>query len=306
MKVAHYWPNRFMARWTEYCPGVEFMNQSCDASCDLIYAGSISVLDRGIAAKRKFSKPLVCWVWDIPFNWRDWCPGLGRKDCLRDNVGRDDINANRVSLLKECDLVISASKFTQATLKDLGIASEQIYFYIDTDELEWIPAGEKKRQAIQVSRYFWNKRFEDSIRAASLAGCELVCIGSKQSQVYFDYLKSCGAVPRTGVSREETIREIKSSAVLVSPSIFEGWGITPIEAIYCGVPILLADIPVFREVWGDGALYHRQRDFEDMAEKLRQLLGDEDLQKKIVKDCRPRIAEFTPEKFARRWKALVN
>jgi len=41
---------------------------------------------------------------------------------------------------------------------------------------------------------------------------------------------------------------------LVQPSLSEGFGLTGVEAMAQGTPILASDIPIFREIYGDGAI----------------------------------------------------
>ena len=71
MKIAYYYPPQTMVEkdlfFCKYT-GYEFLHQSCDASVDMIYAGSVSVLPQAMSVKTQFNKPLICWVWDIPYN----------------------------------------------------------------------------------------------------------------------------------------------------------------------------------------------------------------------------------------------
>ena len=314
MKIAYYYPPQtivekdlFFCKYTGY----EFLHHRCDASVDMIYAGSVSVLPQAMVSKIQFNKPLICWVWDIPYNWREWHMS---EEGMKKNASRDAVNKHRVELLKKCDLVMTGSKWTQNVLKDqYGISSEQIYFYIDMDSIDAVPSQKKEKQITQISRYFYNKKFEHTIMAArDLTDYKVVLIGSGLGSPYSKELKECSNKYNKNVvfngilSRRDVIANIKKSTVLASPSVFEGWGMTPAEALYCGVPVLLSDLEVFKEQYGDKVLYHKRNDVDDMKEKLELLISDKELQKKIVKDCQPIIAEFTAEKFANRWKKIVN
>ena len=53
----------------------------------------------------------------------------------------------------------------------------------------------------------------------------------------------------------EKFREIKRSSLMLFPSFFEGFGLPPVEAQYCNVPCTTFDLPVLREVSGDGLVY---------------------------------------------------
>jgi glycosyltransferase involved in cell wall biosynthesis len=55
-------------------------------------------------------------------------------------------------------------------------------------------------------------------------------------------------------------------------SEYEGFGLTPLEALTAGVPIVVLDTPVAREVYGDAADYVGVGDIEAAANALRRFL----------------------------------
>ncbi|MFD2090353.1 glycosyltransferase family 4 protein [Blastococcus deserti] len=61
-----------------------------------------------------------------------------------------------------------------------------------------------------------------------------------------------GAVRLTGYLADEDLRSVVAgAAALVYPSLYEGFGLPPLEAFACGVPVVASDLPVTREVVGD-------------------------------------------------------
>jgi glycosyltransferase involved in cell wall biosynthesis len=294
---------RLFCKYTNY----DFLYNNCNKNADLIYCGSISVLDKAVKASKEYNKKLVCWVWDYTgFAWRDWVKNdpIG----IQANEFRDESNKVVVKLLQECDLIISASKYTQKTLRRLGLDSEQIYNCIDTEGIDSIPSQVKENQIIQMSRYYYNKRFELSVLATIGLPYKMVCVGFGQEYCRARIL----GLPNNNMEiycdaeRGDAVRHLKRSKLLVSPSVFEGWGITPVEALYCNIPVLLSDLEVFKEVYGNRVIYHNQDDIEDMENKIKLIMEDENLQKKIVYDCKDVIREFTPKKFAKRLVKLIG
>jgi glycosyltransferase involved in cell wall biosynthesis len=69
----------------------------------------------------------------------------------------------------------------------------------------------------------------------------------------------------------------------VFPALAEGFGIPTLEAMACGAPVLLSDIPVFREVAADAALYFPPYDEEALADCMLQVLEDPVRNKHIAK-----------------------
>jgi glycosyltransferase involved in cell wall biosynthesis len=62
------------------------------------------------------------------------------------------------------------------------------------------------------------------------------------------------------------------AAGFVYPSIYEGFGLPPLEAMACGCPVAVSDIPAHREVCAETVLYFDPFNPEDLSSKLEWLL----------------------------------
>lgn len=87
--------------------------------------------------------------------------------------------------------------------------------------------------------------------------------------------------------------------VLVNPSLYEGFGFPPVEAMACGCPVIVSNAGALPEVVGDAALVVDPRDAEGMAEAIRQVLEDGSLRRRLVTAGLRRASQFTWERCAR-------
>jgi glycosyltransferase involved in cell wall biosynthesis len=80
----------------------------------------------------------------------------------------------------------------------------------------------------------------------------------------------------SGSVDDEKLKNLLGSAVLlVQPSLYEGFGLPPLEAMILGTRVLVSDIPVFREIYsGFPVVFFRSGDSIDLKEKMRKILDD--------------------------------
>ncbi|TFD57811.1 glycosyltransferase family 1 protein [Cryobacterium suzukii] len=74
-----------------------------------------------------------------------------------------------------------------------------------------------------------------------------------------------------GVTDEEYYRLVRSATALVTASFDEGFGIPLVEAMSHGIPVVVSDIPIFREIGGAAALYFDPRSADAIAAAVRRL-----------------------------------
>lgn len=94
------------------------------------------------------------------------------------------------------------------------------------------------------------------------------------------------------VSREELVRRYRESRVLVSPSLFEGFGLPAAEAMACGVPVVTTGAGAFPEMVENGVngLLVQPADAPALAAAIRRLLSDPDLSRRMGHAARERVA----------------
>lgn len=110
-------------------------------------------------------------------------------------------------------------------------------------------------------------------------------------------------------SDEERMLYIKNSDLLVFPNAPQTWGLTVIEAMALGVPTIVSTGSGVSEVLTDNinSLIYKQRDTEQLTEKIRLCLNSQSLSKKIVKTARNFVfSSFSWDKFAKQTEKILK
>jgi glycosyltransferase involved in cell wall biosynthesis len=102
---------------------------------------------------------------------------------------------------------------------------------------------------------------------------------------------------------------MRHAACFVSVSYNEGFGFSPLEATQAGAPCLISDLPVFRWIFGEAAVYVDPYDVESIAggiERLVSLPNSADLARQLRARAEPVLARFRPAAIAEAWDALLQ
>mgnify|MGYP001566607264 FL=1 len=102
-----------------------------------------------------------------------------------------------------------------------------------------------------------------------------------------------------GVPHNETYLLYSGANLYVFPSYCETFGMTQIEAMACGIPVVTSNISVMLEICGDAAVYFDPANPEDIADKMNQVLSDESVKNKLINNGLKRARHFSWEKSAR-------
>jgi glycosyltransferase involved in cell wall biosynthesis len=120
----------------------------------------------------------------------------------------------------------------------------------------------------------------------------------------FAFIRESGISERlcfTGYLSDEELRGLYSSCkVFIYPSIYEGFGLPPLEAMACGAPVIAGRIPSLQEVLGSNARLVEPLDMNELARTIVELLEDENQRQMFGAAGLERAREFSWEKTARR------
>ena len=176
----------------------------------------------------------------------------------------------------------------------------------------------EKPLVLYVGRLDLNKGVLDFVRMAKSVLAEhpstifhIVGKGSGEQLVYQEIrrlglekaVKVLGFVPA-----ETLVREYQAAWAYVSPTRFEGLATTIIEAMSCGTPCVVSDIPSNRELLSDSeALFARPRVPEEYAGLVSQILHHPDLIERLGTSTRRRVlSRFTWDHVGDRYEAMLR
>jgi len=130
----------------------------------------------------------------------------------------------------------------------------------------------------------------------------LVLVGGANSSVFAagGGDASLPGLLHAGTVSDAALRALyENAAAFVFPSLYEGFGIPPLEAMSCGCPVLASNASSIPEVCGDAALYFDPRDPQAMAMAMRTLMAQPVLREALVAKGRERQAQFSWSHSAR-------
>jgi len=108
-----------------------------------------------------------------------------------------------------------------------------------------------------------------------------------------------GSIIFTGYLSDDELCVLYNAADLfVFPSLYEGFGLPPLEAMSCGCPVIVANTSSLPEVCGNGAYYVRP-DSESIANGMYAILNNEDMRSTMKINALNRARSFSWEKCAR-------
>ncbi|MBA4336489.1 hypothetical protein C0416_01810 [bacterium] len=108
------------------------------------------------------------------------------------------------------------------------------------------------------------------------------------------------------VTEEELAKIYNLATIFAYPSIYEGFGIPPLEAMKCGCPVITSNISSLPEVVNDAAILVDPVSVEDLKNALHQLLSDPAMQENLKEKGFAQCDKFSWEISARKLLAIIN
>lgn len=232
--------------------------------------------------------PIVMTIHDLSYmahpEWFRWPEGLRRRLTTR-------LTARRARV------VLTDSAFSAAEIVErLGVPASMVrVIYLgapnepgsrDMPDFWSNPSDTAHREPLVlfVGSLFNRRRIPDVIRAfrrvlSQAPAARLMIVGDNRTYPREDpeaLASSLGIADHVDVRTYRTDQDVaalyRRASVFVFVSEYEGFGLTPLEALAHGVPIVVAETPVSREIYGDAALTVPIGDVPALAEAIATLL----------------------------------
>jgi glycosyltransferase involved in cell wall biosynthesis len=103
---------------------------------------------------------------------------------------------------------------------------------------------------------------------------------------------------------------MKNTKAYIYPSLSEGFGLPGLEAMHYGAPLVSSNATCLPEIYGDAANYFDPTDVNDMAAKIDEVLTDQRLAEKLIKNGKEQVKKYSWGKMAREtlevYKKILN
>jgi glycosyltransferase involved in cell wall biosynthesis len=133
-------------------------------------------------------------------------------------------------------------------------------------------------------------------------GCKLVLSGSRgwKYEPLLERIESLGLGEDVVLlGHADPLEYLYNGAIVkIFPSLMEGFGLPPLEAMSCGTPVITSNTSSLPEVVGDAGILIDPRDVDGLVEAMRRVLGDPALREQMRSRGLARAAGFTWERTA--------
>ena len=160
---------------------------------------------------------------------------------------------------------------------------------------------DRKLQAVSVGR-LWDEAKNVGMLREVIAPFPILVAGEQQHQGSSAPTELGPAVSLGPLSELELVNLFSESSVYIATSVYEPFGLAPLEAALCGCAVLANDIPSLREVWGEAALYFHNA--TSLSSLLAHLRADAAALRHARERSAKRARRLTPARMADQYEML--
>lgn len=198
-----------------------------------------------------------------------------------------------------------------------GISDDKIVNVGNGVGFPFEPSGAKYQPGfpylIYVGSHKAHKNLPRLLKAYALSGLRsevrLILTGNAEPvlrKVIADLRLERDAIFAGDCEDEQLAALFRGSIALVFPSLYEGFGLPPVEAMACGVPVLTSNLCSMPEVVGDAGILIDPYDVEAIANGMRRLVDDSDLRQTLRQKGLLRASQYTWRRTGAKTAAVLR
>jgi glycosyltransferase involved in cell wall biosynthesis len=187
-------------------------------------------------------------------------------------------------LLNRSDAVVTVSKTTKQLIAEHHLTKRPVHVVPNAADMPAIPEERASRTApeskslVYMGSFMPYKNVETLVRAAGLLPDYELHLMSRITDAERERLLGVAPPARVvfhnGASDAGYAETLARATALVTASLDEGFGIPLVESMTLGTPVVVSDIPIFREIGGEAALYFTPQSADELAARIRHLEAD--------------------------------
>lgn len=210
-------------------------------------------------------------------------------------------------IVKHAAFIMTVSEFSKKEIIDtLKIKSDKIVvlpLWLNTDfeqEIKKPSSMDKNSYILTVASLDPRKNYKSLLQSfigLNRTDMSLYAVGGSSKNFARDeewtLFREHSSISFLGRCEDKELIQLYNRALFYcSMSFYEGFGLPTLEAMACGCPLLLSDIPPHREVAGDTAIYADPNNPYDIQEKMTEMMNNVELRKELVKKGKERVLLF--------------
>lgn len=240
---------------------------------------------------------------------------------------------------RQADAIITVSEYSRQTIAQtfqlspekifvVGEASDPVFRVVTSPHLPGILTEQgishEQRLIVYVGGFGPHKNltslvdvFARLVREDEFRDVRLVLVGEYQKETFFStYKELASQVDRLNLAEqvvfsgylldEELVELLNLAAVLVLPSLMEGFGLPAVEAAACGCPVIATRESPLPELLGEGGIYIDPGQPEELAAALRRVLSSVELRRSMGLAGQEAAGALTWEQAADQLVAVIE
>ena len=108
------------------------------------------------------------------------------------------------------------------------------------------------------------------------------------------------------VERNDLLYYYNNAKLFVFPTLYEGFGFPPLEAMSCSCPTLVSDIDVLKEIYLDGTYYFKSNNINDLVDKMNILLENNDITNNVINKSKQVINRYSWDICGMQTTEIIN